>query len=128
MIMMLQFSTIKIDNDGLSDRVIVVVASYMCTMLEKQDDNLIDSLIERVSGSSENVSGWSNIGVQDPAIDWQNERKSDSSGEVNEVRVIEWARLLAIFRSFAMGEWFSWFFSISRHKRSLLAAGAMERL
>ena len=57
MIMMLQFSTIKIDNDGLSDRVIVVVASYMCTMLEKQDDNLIDSLIERVSGSSENVSG-----------------------------------------------------------------------
>ena len=57
MIVMLQFSTIKIDNDGLSDRVIVVVASYMCTMLEKQDDNLIDSLIERVSGSSENVSG-----------------------------------------------------------------------
>lgn len=43
-------------------------------MLEKQDDNLIDSLIERVSGSSENVSGWSNLGVQDPAIDWQNER------------------------------------------------------
>ena len=79
----------------------------MCTMLEKQDDNLIDSLIERVSGSSENVSGWSNLGVQDPAIDWQNERVIRQA-EVNEVRVIEWAKSLAIFRSFAMGEWFNW--------------------
>ena len=103
---MLQFSTIKIDNDGLSDRVIVVVASYMCTMLEKQDDNLIDSLIERewVEWKCEWLKQYWSSG----SSDWLAEWKSDSSGEVNEVRVIEWAKSLAIFRSFAMGEWFNW--------------------
>ena len=41
---MVQLITIKIDKVGFSDRVIVVVATYMCTMLGKQDGNLMDSL------------------------------------------------------------------------------------